>query len=522
MRRAVAYCRVSSEGQQSEGTIGLQVDAIKDWLQRRDDLTLVEWYLDEGYSGSLPFDQRPRGAELLRDAAEGKFDVVLVYKTDRIARDDLYFQVFKHELRERNITIMSITEPYDVSTPSGDFTAGLLSLVAAFDRRNILDRSVAGKARVAKMGKWPNGGIPYGYYADDRGFLQIREEEAETVRLIYKWYTDEHWKIREIACELDARGIPPSNVARQYKSEKGWAGEWLRSQIHRILENPVYHGEAEYKSKAEGLIIIHVPAIVPREQWERAQIRKKEQRTYPGRNPANILRGKIFCGMCGRAYVGALGGRSGKIRYYKCTGLDTDSPVNRRKCNARFMRAVPLEEWVWAQIMEVIEHPGDIVEELVVSQGEAEAELGEIDSKVRDIERRIAMEMSNRKTTISLCAKGLITESDLQEQLAEIERETKGLRAKKEGLLGRQKELLNQEAQLEQVRETLEQLGQYREVTEEKDKRVLIEMLVNKVVVMPGEDGKPAAQLLLAVGGSKLSQGLRSRPRSPSLPFAAC
>src|SRR5437867_203826 len=85
--RAVAYARVSSDGQAEKNTIENQLVAIRDWAESRD-IELVEEFLDEGVSGSIPFDERPEAQRLL-DSLDS-IDTVIVYCPDRLGRDTQY------------------------------------------------------------------------------------------------------------------------------------------------------------------------------------------------------------------------------------------------------------------------------------------------------------------------------------------------------------------------------------------------------------------------------------------------
>ncbi len=82
--RVALYCRVSSEDQSDRGTIQSQIDFLRQFttLYRLD---VAGEYLDDGFSGTLPLNQRPESRRLLDDARSGRFDTVLVYRLDRLA-----------------------------------------------------------------------------------------------------------------------------------------------------------------------------------------------------------------------------------------------------------------------------------------------------------------------------------------------------------------------------------------------------------------------------------------------------
>src|SRR4051812_3470959 len=113
--RACAYLRVSSDDQAERGTI----EAQRDFLRRYADLQeipLIDMYVDDGFSGTLPLTERPEGRRLLADAKAGRFDTVLVYRLDRLGRS-LAALLDAHTTLDRSgVTIRSCTEPFDTST----------------------------------------------------------------------------------------------------------------------------------------------------------------------------------------------------------------------------------------------------------------------------------------------------------------------------------------------------------------------------------------------------------------------
>ena len=83
--KVAVYCRVSSDDQAERGTIDVQRDFAKNYIELYH-LSLYDYYCDDGVSGTIPMKDRPEGARLLQDAAGKQFDTILFYKLDRIGR----------------------------------------------------------------------------------------------------------------------------------------------------------------------------------------------------------------------------------------------------------------------------------------------------------------------------------------------------------------------------------------------------------------------------------------------------
>jgi hypothetical protein len=131
--RAVLYARVSTEEQREKQSIETQIDFARPWCER-ENISLVGIYRDEGISGTIPFEDRPDGKRLLEDARQKKFNVVLVFKVDRLGRADVVSHIALHHLETLGVGLRSLTEPFDTATPQGRFMFSILVANSAMDR----------------------------------------------------------------------------------------------------------------------------------------------------------------------------------------------------------------------------------------------------------------------------------------------------------------------------------------------------------------------------------------------------
>src|SRR5262245_21645133 len=173
--RVVLYARVSSEEQRERQTIQTQLDYARQ-LSEREGVPIGKIYKDEGVSGTIPFDERPDGKRLLADARKKQFDVVWVFKVDRLGRADLVSHVAMHHLETLGVGLRSLTEPFDTSTPHGRFMFGIFASYASLERSNFLERSAAGTARLVRAGLWVSGIVPYGYRKGEDRYLHVNED----------------------------------------------------------------------------------------------------------------------------------------------------------------------------------------------------------------------------------------------------------------------------------------------------------------------------------------------------------
>jgi DNA invertase Pin-like site-specific DNA recombinase len=143
--RAAAYHRVSRSDQNPQ----LQIDEVAELVERRG-WALAKSYTDEGISGSR--DRRPELDRLMVDARRRKFDLLVVWRADRLFRSLKHMVTTLDELAALGVGFVSVTEPFDTSTPSGRLLLHLVSAMAEFERSILIERTKAGLAAAIRRG----------------------------------------------------------------------------------------------------------------------------------------------------------------------------------------------------------------------------------------------------------------------------------------------------------------------------------------------------------------------------------
>ncbi len=223
-------------------------------------------YSDGGISGGTM--DRPGLQALLNDIREGHIQVVVVYKVDRLSRSIIDFHKMMQEFDKYGCNFVSITQSFDTSNSMGKLTLNMLLSFAQFEREvsaeRVRDKIAASKAK----GLWMGGTPPLGYEVNERQ-LSVNEREAGIVRLIFQKYIETE-NMFAVAEYLNEQGFCTKKwVAKRSKREHG-GGQFYKSNVHRILTNPLYIGKIAhyaqnkiYDGKHEG--------IISRDLWDKVQ-----------------------------------------------------------------------------------------------------------------------------------------------------------------------------------------------------------------------------------------------------------
>ncbi len=417
--RVAFYGRVSTEEQADRGNITGQVEFARKYFDLHGAAEGVEdygMYLDEGVSGTIPLEERPEGARMLADARAGKISAVYFYRLDRLARSTQVVLNTYNELEKLNVSIKSMTEAFDTGTPVGKFFMTLLASIAALERDTILERTRLGKERKAREGCWTSGPPPFGYRIGPDKKLVIHQEEAETVRLIFRLY-NEGMRMVPLAEYLNARGIQTPTASK--KVRKASTGLWHAGHISIILRTAAYMGEystMRRSKKNKNPIVINVPALVSADEYSRAGrlMAENGEAARGSRGRRYLLRGLIYCGQCGHAMVGNSSGSGGRY-YYRCTG--TVNHGRGKSCNNKQVPAAEIEKAVWGDIGEFVRRPGDVLEKVKKMLDREIRDMGPVDRELEQVEKAITGKKAARARILSMAARSLISHLEAENEL---------------------------------------------------------------------------------------------------------
>lgn len=318
VQRCAVYTRKSSEEglEQDFNSLQAQREACEAFIksQAGEGWRLVKTpYDDGGISGGTM--ERPALQRLLSDIDEGRIDVVVVYKVDRLTRSLADFAKMVEIFDAHHVSFVSITQQFNTTTSMGRLTLNVLLSFAQFEREvtgeRIRDKIAASKQK----GMWMGGFCSLGYDLRDRR-LVVNQEESKLVRQIYKRYL-ELGSVRLLKHDLDRQGIVSKTRVSKNGTRSG-GRPFSRGALYELLANPIYIGEIRHKK-------VRHPgqheAIMDRQTWEEVQRRLRDQTARDGipkiKAAGNVLAGRLFDEKGEPLYAtGAKGRHGGHYRYY--------------------------------------------------------------------------------------------------------------------------------------------------------------------------------------------------------------
>ena len=292
--RCAIYTRVSSDNrlEQEFNSLDNQREASEAYTksQAHEGWKLIrDRYDDGGFSGGSM--ERPALRKLLEDVREGRIDVIVVYKVDRLTRSLADFAKLVELFDAHDVSFVSVTQAFNTTTSMGRLTLNVLLSFAQFEREvtgeRIRDKIAASK----KKGIWMGGVVPLGYKVENRA-LHLIEDHAAIVREIFRRYLGLGSVVR-LKAAFDQEDMRlPVRIDRAGRQTGG--GLFSRGHLFKILSNPVYVGRISHKGQVyEG----RHPAIVEQETWNETQALLRshtQRRTYLCRATDAWLKGKLF------------------------------------------------------------------------------------------------------------------------------------------------------------------------------------------------------------------------------------
>jgi len=303
-------------------------------------------------------------------------------------------------------------------------------------------------------------GAPYGYrYVrksdTSAAFYEVVEAEAKVVRMVFEIYTQQRLSINAIARLLNERQV----------ATRTGRGRWERSTVWGILRNPAYRGMACYgkteqrprqrvtrplrqrkaipsrdvggheRPRAEW-IEVPVPALVSEEMFALAQEQlEKNKRHSPRRTiEPTLLQGILVCEQCGYGlYRTSTYTSKQKLNYYRCIGSDGYRRLNGPLCTNRPIRQDYLDEFVWNEIIRLLDDPG-LIQAEIDRRRDAARSADPLRKRAEELRREQARVEKSSERLLTAYQEGLVTLPQLRQRMPTLQKQTQAVESELQSL----------------------------------------------------------------------------------------
>lgn len=403
INKAALYARYSSDNQRSE-SIDAQLRAMQNYCQQNH-ILIVETYIDEAKSATT--DHRPSFQKMIADSKYHQFNIILVHKLDRFARNRYDSAVYKRELKKNGVSVYSVLEDLDDS-PESIMMESMLEGMSEYYSQNLAREVMKGMRETALQCKHTGGKPPLGYDLNTDGKLIINQGEAEVVQQIFKMYLG-NYSYSKMAEVLNKKG---------YRTKTG--SLFRKNSFYSILRQEKYTGvyiwnrasakqngmRNNHKSKAlkdQVMIQGGCPNIISRSYFEEVQKKMQERAHGKAESKARryyMLGGKGFlqCGICGKSMTGTVRKSHGKTYItYQC-------PSHKAKqCETKEVRADRLNLIVAQQLAELFFREDRLKdwENLFQSDIRDDPENKGLKNRIRGIDKKMENILQNLEYVVS-------------------------------------------------------------------------------------------------------------------------
>lgn len=468
--RAIGYVRVSTDKQLDNTSIEKQKEEIKKYC-RNNQITLVKIYNEGAYSAKNMKD-RKEFKKMYQHALdkEENIDYVVVFKSDRISRDNLEALYIYKRITEANKHLICIADNIDTRDTNAKLLYQIMSLVAELEKDMIKFRTRTGMEKNFEKGNF-NGGKVYGYNTENKE-LKLNEQEAKVVRYIFEKYAIDQWGYRKIASNLNEQGIKTKNGKL-----------WAITAVKTILNNRIYIGEVKWKGNYQKG---NHTRIIDDTLWNQTQkiFQIKSylpQKVHPGTYP---LSGLIKCPECGSPMV--QGNSSPKYKYYQCSKNKNSGKV---ACSSNLVKKEYAEKYVFNFLFKTFKTLNLKTPILNSTLASLSSEVEPIEDKIKEIKmelQRLSKKINNLVTWVS---DGTLNESTFKEQIRlaqEEEKELKGfLRTLEKKLEQRRKPNIDKQIEI-----AIDNMEDVFNILSAEDKKMILHAFIDNIYVNQGKNTK--------------------------------
>lgn len=518
--RVTFYARVSSEKDEQLNSLDNQISYYTKFISDNKYWEYVPGYIDEGISG-ISTQKRENFNQMISDARNGMFDLVITKEISRFARNTLDSIKFTRELLNSGVGVFFQNDNINTLDEDSELRLSIMSSIAQDELRKLSSRIKFGHQQAIKNSVVLGNSRIWGYDKKDKK-LVINEEEAKMVRELFELYATDSYSMKQIEDIFWERG---------YRNRKG--NKLSHSTMSNTISNPKYKGYyvgnkvkvVDMFTKKQSFLPPEdwvmfkdetgeiVPAIVSEELWEAANV-VLERRSKDVKNRlnicthANLLTGKIFCTHCGKAYYrkDSAGKNKGENSKWICSGKINNGADS---CPSFAIYESDIKPILFDVFNETAPMVEDLVETYIEMYKSMDAN-GEISKDIAKIKTQIEHEQRKKKKILDYNLNGDITDDDYLQMNKECKKTIEELEMQLADLYEQQNSKDDFKKHIDEIRRTLK--AAQKDAVNGVITKEFVNKYIDRIMATPeGDKMKLDIKVLVGQTCEKYLSNIRSR-----------
>ena len=506
--RVTFYARVSSDTDEQINSLDNQISYYEEFIQKNEKWTYVPGYVDEGLSG-ISTKKRKHFNEMIADAKEGMFDLIITKEISRFARNTLDSLQYTRELLNMGVGVFFQNDNINTLDEDAELRLTIMSSIAQDELRKLSSRVKFGHQQAIKSSVVLGNSRIFGYKKEDKR-LVIDESQAPMVRDLFRLYATGEYSMKQLETIFYEQGY------RNYNGNK-----IAHTTMSGIISNPKYKGyyvgnkvrivdmftkKQKFLPPEEWVMFKDetgeiVPAIVSEEIWDKAnEVLARRSEDVKNRqgicNHANLLTGKLFCTCCGTAYYRreSQDKQGHKNSKWVCSG--------KIKNGADSCDSFPIyEDEIKPLLLDVFRDTEASAEALIEEYVELYRTLehgGQPEAQIAAIQKKLDTVEQKRMKLLTYNAQGTLDDADFLSMNKQCSSEAKELQAQLADLTAQQESAGNMKQQLDTIRTVLR--NAQKDAADGVITKEFVARYIDKIFVTPEGDGSLRLDIKIFTG----------------------
>ena len=513
--RVTFYARVSTDSEEQINSLGNQEQYYENFIKDKKNWTYVPGYIDEGKSGTSTR-KRERFNDMVRDGKKGLFDLILTKEVSRFARNTVDSLLNARDLLRCGVGIYFTNDNINTLDADSELRLTIMSGIAQDESRKISERVKFGDRQAIKNGRVFGSSRIYGYdYVDKR--LVVNLKEAAFVKEVFSLFATGDYSLNQLEKMFYDRGLRSSN-----------GNAINHATMAQMIRNPKYKGwfcggkttisdpfdGKQIRIPAEKWVTFKdesgdVPAIVPEELWEKANLilekRSNDVKSHRGQyNHGNLLSCKMFCTHCGALYH-----RAASVRHTAEKELDSSWICSKKRkhgkdvCPSRRIYETEIKDVLFRMFREFGSEAEAALNGLI-DQIAALRQSANVEKELLSLEIQIEKEKQKRTKLLQFNLDGKISDEDFLVMSAEIKGSIAAKTEWMNDLIRRKQDSAGLQERLNTIRKMMESASQI--LTPEDITPTILDAIVDRIEVTALDESHIRLDVFLNDGSGKTTE----------------